>query len=256
MSALQKLAVLLAVLIGLPGASIPALAARRVTVAELEQAIAAAKDQPDADAAQQLSDLELSERLSATTQARLKGELPGEKSVEELGILADQSAFLALPVAEIPPRPEPDAATQRQIMAAVVNYVTKTVHRLPNLIATRATHSFADRPAGTYSYLPLRPVAEVSAQVVYRDGREVDTREKSQKFTAGVAGLTSWGEFGPILSTVLMDAAQNTLAWSHWEQGASGDVAVFRYAVPAKKSHYQVQFCCVSADPMYVGNVG
>lgn len=250
MTALRKLAVLLV----LVSAWIPALAATRVTVAELEQAIAAAKDKPDAGVAQQLSDLELSERLSDTTLAKLKAELPGEKSVQELGILADQSAFLALPVAEIPPQSEPDAAAQRQIMAEVVNYVTKTVHRLPNLIATRATHSFADRPAGTFSYLPLRPVAEVSAQVVYRDGREVDTREKGQKFTAGVAGLTSWGEFGPILSTVLMDAAQNTLAWSHWEQGAVGNVAVFRYAVPEKKSHYQVQFCCISADLMYVGN--
>jgi hypothetical protein len=42
------------------------------------------------------------------------------------------------------------------------------------------------------------------------------------------------------LSTVLLDAAQSKLAWSHWEEGVDGLEAVFSYAVPAQKSHYFV----------------
>jgi hypothetical protein len=39
----------------------------------------------------------------------------------------------------------------------------------------------------------------------------------------------------------MLDASQSKLVWSHWEQGAAGPEAVFRYAVPAEKSHYQVK---------------
>jgi VWFA-related protein len=60
--------------------------------------------------------------------------------------------------------------------------------------------------------------------------------------------LTTWGEFGPILTTVLEDAAQGKLGWSHWEQGAAGPQAVFSYAAPKEKSHYEVTFCCVQKD--------
>jgi VWFA-related protein len=74
----------------------------------------------------------------------------------------------------------------------------------------------------------------------------IDTASgKSGKSGDAEQGLVSWGEFGPILSTVLLDAAQSKLAWSHWEQGASGPVAVFGYSVPDPKSHYWVQFCCI-----------
>jgi hypothetical protein len=43
---------------------------------------------------------------------------------------------------------------------------------------------------------------------------------------------------------VLLDAAQNKLEWSRWEQGPAGPEAVFRYAVPKVKSHYDVRYCC------------
>src|ERR1035437_2915441 len=46
------------------------------------------------------------------------------------------------------------------------------------------------------------------------------------------------GVFGPILSTVIVDAAQSELAWGHWDQGAGGSQAVFRYAVPKEKSNF------------------
>jgi hypothetical protein len=68
---------------------------------------------------------------------------------------------------------------------------------------------------------------------------------KGKKSGAQEEGLRTWGVFGPILSTVLLDAAQNKLVWSHWEEGAGGQLAVFSYAVPSEKSHYGVEVCCV-----------
>ena len=83
--------------------------------------------------------------------------------------------------------------------------------------------------------------------VLYRDGREVVDSGTAKKRRVAEKGLNTMGVFGPILSTVLLDAARSTLAWSHWEQGSSGPEAVFKFAVPKQKSHYEVDFCCVES---------
>jgi hypothetical protein len=55
--------------------------------------------------------------------------------------------------------------------------------------------------------------------------------------------LQTNGEFGPILATVLVDAvAHGKVAWGHWETGAAGRMAVFRYTVSKDASHYAVSY--------------
>jgi len=61
----------LAVLVILVGMALPALAAKRVTVAQFEQALAAVQGKSDAEVAGEISDMELSERLSEVRFARL-----------------------------------------------------------------------------------------------------------------------------------------------------------------------------------------
>ena len=223
-------------------AAVPLFAATRVTVAELDRTVTSTRSEPDDKLADQLSALELTQRLSSSTLARLQSALPGPKSRQELALLADQSSFLDLPPADVPPSPAPSVAAQRQIMTRVVNYVTETINRLPNFLATRETRSFRDRHDATFGYLPLRETNQFLATVLFRDGKEVD-RTVAGKRAPGPDGLVSWGEFGPILSIVLLDAARSQLSWSHWEEGSAGPVAVFRYSVPGKNSHYQVQMC-------------
>lgn len=52
--------------------------------------------------------------------------------------------------------------------------------------------------------------------------------------------LTTKGTFGPILSTVITDSAHGQTTWDHWEQNGGGMLAVYRFAVPKKQSHYAV----------------
>ena len=233
----------LAAVLWIVAATVPSFASKRVTVEQLEQALAAARDKPDADVAEQLSDLELTERLSTTNRAKLRAEMPGEKAQQALTAVADRAEFLNLPATEIPGTPAPTPSEQRQMMALVVTYVTKSVHQLPNFFATRETTRFEDRPQAANSYLPLHYVGSSSRSVVYRDGQEMveAVAGKAGKRATKEQGLVSWGEFGPILSTVLLDAAQSKLAWSHWERGANGSKAVFSYEVPSQKSHYLVE---------------
>jgi len=228
--------------------SLPAFAAnspQKVTVAQLEQLLSAPPARHDPETAEQLSNLELTERLNPQTLAHLEASSPGPQSSQQLALLADRSIFLPLPSSEILSTPPPDTSGQRRIMALVVNYVAQSLHQMPNFLAERHTSSFVDRPDAVFSYQPLHLVGQSTSTVVYRDGKEVaspaaqksEHRKKNQ-----FSGLVSRGEFGPILSIVLLDAAHSELAWSHWESGANGQVAVFRYHVPAKKSHYDLKF--------------
>jgi VWFA-related protein len=236
----------------LAGITLPAFAANRITVEQLEQMLAVAKAKPDADVARQLSGLELTERLGTARLEQLKAEMPGEKSQQALLALADISAFLDQPAAELPATATPDRATQRRILSLTVDYLGKTLPMLPNLFAARDTMRFESRPSQFQEVLPegnpLHEVAKSRVTVLYRDGREfvdagADTDKKAQ---APDMGLTTWGEFGPILGIVLIDAARSNLSWSHWELGAGGPQAVFQYSVPKEKSHYDVRFCCVA----------
>lgn len=223
-------------------------------MAQLEQTVAASHSVSDADLAQQLSTLELTERLSAPKVASLASAMPGEKSRLALMMLADRSVFLDPPAADIPADPMPDAAATRQMLVHIVNYVNTTLRQLPNLIASRNITSFEDRPAQdildangvvSLSYEPLHFVGKTINDVTFRDRKEVvdDAPRKEKHGQAG--GLITTGEFGPILSTVVGDALKGKITWGRWERGPNGRVAVFRYAVPDDKSNYHVQFCCV-----------
>jgi hypothetical protein len=236
--------------------AIPAGAAERVTVEQLVQALAAANaaHRTDADVAQQLSGMELTERLNMARQTRLKAGLPGEKSRQALVVLTDSSQFLDPPAAEIPTDPTPEAAALSQMLVSVVKYVNTTLRQLPNFMATREVTVFEDRPQEDLNgetglvhliYLPLHVVSSSNVGVTYRDGHEVVEEGAAKGKEAGSQGLATAGVFGPILSTAVGDAVKGNITWGRWEQGAGGNQAVFRYAVPKDKSRYAVGFCCV-----------
>jgi len=230
---------------------IPAQAEKRISVAQLEQTVAELKSIPDADAARRLSDLQLTERLSSQRFIALTQIMPGEKSRHALLAIADQSEFLNPPSSEIPPNPAPSVAEQRRIMGLVAIYVKNSIPQLPNFFATRTTDHFEDTPQlqrAAEFFIPHEPLHFLTrsrASVFYQNGREVvDTKGNAGKPKPSNQGLTTWGVFGPILGSVLVDAATSKLAWSHWEQGATGPVAVFDFQVPQQKSHYEVNYCC------------
>ncbi|HUY94367.1 MAG TPA: hypothetical protein VMU71_03680, partial [Terracidiphilus sp.] len=212
--------------------------------------MAALQAKNDADAARQIADFKLTERLGLFRESALEKLLPGDKSRQALRALADESQFLAPPANEIPTQPAPDLAAQRAIMGRVVAYISKTLPQLPNFLATRVTIHFENSPQRKADYAnnyePLHPVRSASVEVSYRNGREVvnsGTKEKASPLAE--RGMVTWGEFGPILSTVLLDAARNKLGWLRWEQGESEPLAVFAYSVPRENSHYEVDYCCV-----------
>lgn len=244
-------------------------AARPVTVAQMEQILHEDQGQSDGRVAGQLAGLTLTERVTAERLADWQSRFPGRRTQQALLLLADESAFLPLPVSDISPDPPPGLPAEGKIFGAALVYANKTIRNLPNLMATRQTLHFEASPdevmeqaenanaaanfAGgilslgkpspsmeSVNTLPLQLTEKVSAPVTYRDGKEV--RSGGGHGGKHNLGLTTTGEFGPILTIVLGDAIHGRILWDYWQQQGGTRLAVFRYQVPAEKSHYLVQF--------------
>jgi hypothetical protein len=242
-------------------------AAKRVTVAQLTQTLTAnvGAHKPDAEIARQIAGLELSERLTEATLARLAATLSADpESALALHLLAEQSAFLDPPASELPPTPSPDDATQQRVLAAARTYVAQTLPRLPNLLATQTTNRYDDSPQETKTGgWPLR----AGLHPVDTSSREISVYEETANRSATVAsarwqeqvGLTSGGEFASTLGMIMTDTLKGKVTWSHWEQTATGQAAVFHYSVPRSASHFEVigslqRQAALEGSPGQIGN--
>ncbi len=252
-----------AVLLLLTGLGSTSYAATPLTIEQVEQLLSASRNLPDVELAEKVSELKLTERASSAHLARWQVEFPGKRTGEALLALADSSVFLDLPPSDILAIPKPDSTTRREILEQMVNYVNTTIHKLPNFYALRSTAHFDDlskneqltiqRLANVRFGLPpnitspprsltMRITGRTALIVTYSNGREVvNTRADSDaKTELNGVGLTTHGEFGPILAVVVGDAIKGKFFWDHWERGEAGPLAVFRYRVPLELSHYTV----------------
>lgn len=259
-----------------------------VTVGELEELLSRARSERDSKLARRLSALMLTQRVSAARLAQWNSEFRGKHTHEALTELADASAFLDLPSSEIADQASPDAASLQNILLRSIDYVNKTNRKLPNFYALRTTTSFENLAASAQDKqyacnlpgllipctsqaqastghalsgeTPFRVAAQFSAIVNYVDGQEFDNgKADNLSLSPSRLGLVSTGEFGPILTVTLGDALHGKIFWKHWEKGAAGLLAVFRYEVPAAQSHYLVELPSTSDEqsvmPAYHGEI-
>jgi VWFA-related protein len=249
----------------------PRVPARRVTVDELEQILDTANAEHDSDLAKQLAGLELAERLSSTRLSLWKDRLRGKKSIAALVALADESAFLDPPAAEILSDPAPDLNTQRQMLSRTVKYLKEVIPKLPDFFATRTTIEYqqpspknGDTWKTALADQSLREAVTERATLRYRNGHEEqDAEKKNGSPNARKKDLNFIGVFGPILGSVLVDATRGNsiLIWSRWEQSEQGREAVFRYIVRVDNPHYNVTHCCLVGghtfltSPRYLGEL-
>jgi hypothetical protein len=248
--------------------AVPAFAAgkqpeyRLVTVEQLEQIIATAHGNSDRKVESQLSSLFLSQRLSAERLAQIEAELPGPASRRALMVICDEAEFLRLPARDLPQYAPPDKATQDSVLKLIVNYVNQTTHELPNFLATRETSHFETFlwripaiPQQAIAHRPLSFQETSNVTVFYRDGKEFQERGNGKivKDNPSQSKMETNGEFSLILATVIGDAFRGKVFWDRWEQGPSGRVAVFRYYVDKKSSHFSVYSGKVQTFPAYHG---
>lgn len=228
--------------------------------------------------------MRLTERASAARLAQWEAAFTGGHAREALIAVVDASAFLNPPEAEILSPPPPDTAQAKQILQRAIEYASKTVSRMPNFTALRSTTEFeltTDAQMDTQfrmtqlnlpkhtkraAYRVLGPAkmdglpdaklfwtGSLAQVVTSRGGIEVADSSGGNAVQSGQGSfdLTSTGEFGPILATVLGDAYRSKIKWDHWEQGSAGPLAIFRYEVPSSKSRFAVQFTTDNQKPEF-----
>jgi hypothetical protein len=232
-------------------------AQQSVTVEDVRRMLAEGKGKSDARVARKLSGLDLTERMSSAKLKSLEQSVLGPNRRRALLALADASVFLSPAAADVLSQAPPDLDEQRHMLALTVEYLAKTLSKLPNFYATRTIVRFEYRlsrrrtRAGSRNDSSLRQVGSSKVVVVYRDGKEViDPREwgKHSHHPEG-EGLITRGTFGPILSIAFVDAVHSGgFTWSGWERGSAGTLAVFRYRVPKEQSHYSVGTHGLSSD--------
>ena len=234
--------------------SVPVFAPQRVTIAQFEQILSTQEEASDADRADRLMGLELTERASTPRLLRWEAEFPGTQTQVALMGLADSSAFLAPPPDEQPALPPPDRETQTRILQLSLAYVHDAAPKLPDFFATRETSTLKYRPQfvvgwtgapikqppSTATLKPLRLSSRSSVSVRYESGEEVQTSADKNPNSDENISYTTRGEFGPILYLVLEDALRGSIYWQRWESTPRGVVAVYRYSVPQGQSHYTV----------------
>lgn len=238
----------LTILLLLAGTVPPAFAANAVTVDMVDQLLIYAHNKPDAKVADELFDLELTERVSSARLERWEAELPGPKSRQAMIALADASVFLRLPPEEIPGNPAPGRDAQASLLAMSRSYVADTIPKLPNFFATRNTTLFSDEPfkintitMANPSYKQMHLVGISSDKAYFREGKEVIVANTGKHESVSPKGLETQGVFGEAMELLLSDVLPSGPVWSHWEGTPDAPLAVFRYAVPQEKSHYAVK---------------
>jgi VWFA-related protein len=226
-------------------------AIRRITVAELQQQLLAARALSEGEVASQLSNLELTERLSDEKLASWTAELRGKQARQALTALADQSAFLEPPPEDTSSDLPPDQDAQRHMISLTAEYLRSTMPRLPDFFAKRISVRYEENPeyregSTLVEPKPTHEVEHSKATVIYRNGSEV-LEAKAKQSEKQDRYLITYGTFGPLLRAVMDPiAAPGGLAWSRWEKiEGGGRRAIFRYEVSAQGSRYQSGGCCL-----------
>ncbi len=233
----------------------PAWAAKKVTVQQLKDLLASMQqyNKTDAEVANQLKEIEMSEELTGSAAYSLKSYLPGPHSGAQVEILKEQSAFLAPPASDLPAAPAPDAAAQQAILTKAADFASKVYAQNPHLSVTKTTLRFEDHVITTDSVgfhnnnMILSPIQLVDQQV---DPVETD---KGVEQAAVSRDKTKWGENGEISEgepgTNLRDIfaevlSSGKISWLRWQMIEGRKTAVFTFDVEQDKSRFDVSYCC------------
>jgi hypothetical protein len=242
-------------------AAIPAWSAsKKVTVGELKDMLLTLQKQGknDADVANALKQVQLTEELTRTMMNSLAAEVPGQLSTEQIYVLEARSAMLAPPSTDIPTTPAPDATAQQALLTKAEAYATKTFMQLPAVTATRTTLRFQDNVEALAPSSGLHGSAtdvstgsafvsayqfvhyiNASDATIYSDHGEEKLPEDKTRW--GANGMIALVQPDPNLAQVWGEARDaGTVKWLRWELINGKPAAVFSFEVPKKKSHFVV----------------
>jgi hypothetical protein len=177
-------------------------------------------------------------------------------------VIADESAFLDLPVEDRIDDPEPDAAAQAAMLARTATYFKDIMQEWPNFSALREVTRFEGTatllatglqddlgtrmgaallrsPAAPNWECPRAPrlpthrldvIERATLPVIYRRGHALHAFSPGGEFACMQHGVNTSDEFSEMHLLVPLVTGGHKAAWSHWEDSAEGKIAVFRFS--------------------------
>jgi hypothetical protein len=259
---MKRLAWVLIVLL----ATIPAWCARKITVAQLGEMLNDLHEQkkPDAEAANALKQVELTEELTRPKMNSFVSLVAGPLSTEQIYVLEARSATLPPSPADLSPNPAPDAAVQKAIVDKAAEYVSKAYSQLPRLTATKTTVRFQDNveaaapssglqggakdvSVGSSFVSPFQAIHYINSTetaAAIQHGAEQPAAEKD-KTPWGANKMIVVTDPVPSLSLVFPEAQESgTIKFLRWQTINGKTAAGFTFEVPKKKAHFPVDVCC------------
>ncbi len=247
-------------------AATPAWCGKKVTVAELKSTLESLHQagKSDAEVANALKQIELSEELTRNTMNGLVADVPGPLSTEQVYVLEARSAALPPPASDIPATAAPDPTAQKALLDKAADYVSKTYTQLPALTATKTTIRFQDNveapaPASGLSggatdvttgasfvsaYQFIHYINSTDTRIASEHGAEKMPSEKD-KTQWGANKMIALQAPEPSLATVFSEAQEaGDMKFLRWELVNGKQAAVFSFDVPKKKGHFPVAVCC------------
>ncbi|MGO9095001.1 MAG: VWA domain-containing protein [Bryobacteraceae bacterium] len=236
-----------------PPASSQTVVRQRVTVRELEALLTSARTSllRDDDIAEEIGRVEPTERITEATLESLSRD-QGKDTKLALRILAEESAFLDPPAAELPAGGPPAVEEQKAIVEKAFDYARGYIGNLPNFRCMQVVRRFEGDPSPVHArqavnlgHLHLRDA--MVSDLAFENGKEsqqvrsVNGAPWNRKTPLG--GLTTYGEFGAILAAPF---GVGKAKWSHWETMDGKRVAVFTYSVDRAHSNYSLNWCCTA----------
>ena len=203
----------------------------------------------DRKVAEMVQKIHLSNQLDARTVETLQTLGAGRLTVAALRTLMTDSASLpAAPVlAPAPkvaaaPMAAPDAAQQREILAAVTENALNYSDRLPNFICLQVTQRFVDRAGGDH-FVPTDKIAERLSYFEHKEDYKVisvnDAPVTNRKHEQ-LGGATSSGEFGTMLREIFDPQSQTEFQWERWGKLRDHIMHVFTFRVRLENSQYHI----------------
>jgi hypothetical protein len=244
----------------------PAWAGKTMTVSQLDEMLRSMQrdKKSDADIANALKQVELSEELTRETMNSLVQFVPGPLSTEQVYVLEALSADLTPPPSDLPATAAPDPAAQKAILARAATYVNNTYQKLPVFSGTRTTLRFQDNMEAVSNSSGIvgsgkdvvtdagfskkaafiHYIRSATATATFEHGVERATAD-TDKIPWGANRMIAVQSQNLDLGFVFHEASQaGTLQWLRWELVGGKTAAIFSFTVPRKQSRLSLKVCC------------
>jgi urease beta subunit len=199
----------------------------------------------DKQTAKALAKLTLVGRLDPVVVEQMESEGAGPFTLEELGRLADATAYLE-PPASPPVFPHAPIPSRDEMAAAIHHarvYALSYEANLPNFLCNENIVRYEDlRGKGAWEKRDI-----LGLRLSFEDREEKDKlvtlngRPTTWPLSA-VAGARTSGEFGALMLQILDPGSRGKFHWDHWTLLRKRPTQVYAYRIDAADSHYKLVF--------------